>query len=74
MRKWIDKHFEFLILLIGGIMATAVSITVFAYTNFSTKQETLNVKNDVKELKENLKEDIREIKQDVKILLQRGNK
>lgn len=74
MRGWVSKHLEFLVLLLGGIIATAVSITVFAYTNFSTKQETAEVKVTIRELKEDIKDDIKEIKQDVKILLQRKNR
>ena len=32
------NKYSTLILLLGGIIATAVSITVFAYTNFQTKE------------------------------------
>jgi hypothetical protein len=69
MEKWYKQH-QGLIFYIGvsaSILTYAVSATVFAYTNFSTKEEVLEIKKDIKE-------DIREIKQDVKVLLQRGNK
>ena len=61
---YINKH-QAIILLFGGILATAVSVTVFAYTNFSTKQEVNAIKTDIKD-------DIKEIKQDIKTLLKRG--
>lgn len=32
------NKYSTLILLFGGVIATAVSITVFAYTNFQTKE------------------------------------
>lgn len=41
MEKFLNKH-QALILLVGGIMATLVSITVFAYTNFQTKASSLD--------------------------------
>jgi hypothetical protein len=63
MERFINKH-QAVILLLGGIIATAVSITVFAYTNFSTKAEVVELKTDIKD-------DIKEIKNDIKLLLQR---
>ena len=67
MEKWYKQHQAMIFVL--GVTA---SIITYAYTNFSTKQEVLELKQSVKEDKQDIKEDIKEIKQDVKILLQRS--
>lgn len=38
IEKFIDRHSPTL-QFVGGILATALSITVFAFSNFSTKEE-----------------------------------
>jgi hypothetical protein len=38
IEKFLNKHLG-LIQLAGGILATAISITVYAYTTFATKEE-----------------------------------
>lgn len=43
MEKWINKHVGF-IQVIGGILATAITLTAYAYTTFSTKAETNDLK------------------------------
>jgi hypothetical protein len=39
MEQYLNKH-SAVIQILGGIIATAVTLTAFAYTNFQTKTET----------------------------------
>jgi multidrug efflux pump subunit AcrB len=39
VEKYLNKHAA-VIQILGGVLATAVTLTAFAYTNFQTKEET----------------------------------
>jgi hypothetical protein len=41
MERFLTKH-GVILQFIGGIVATALSLTVYAYTNFATKEELKN--------------------------------
>ena len=69
MERWYKQH-QAMIFFIG----ITASIVTYAYTTFSTKQETAEVKVSIHELKADIKDDIKEVKQDVKILLQRRSR
>ena len=41
MEHWLNKHIA-IIQLAGGIVATAITLTAFAYSNFATKEDVKN--------------------------------
>ena len=39
MGKWFDKH-QAMLMLLGGVVATLVTLTAYAFTTFQTKEDT----------------------------------
>lgn len=48
MEAYLNKHAAF-VQILGGILATAVTLTAFAYSNFQTKEETRTQIEDLKD-------------------------
>jgi hypothetical protein len=49
VERFVNKHIG-IIQIVGGILATAISVTVFAYTTFATKQEVKDSIQDQREI------------------------
>lgn len=59
MEQWINKH-STVILMLGGVLSTAISLTVYAYREFATKNELKQEVFQVRELNADFKEYVKE--------------